>query len=211
MYIPLIGDPEMDHQWRDPVRKWNRGQDEYKLANHDLKYINPFRRRGPPTFVLWCYRNNGNICVQLPRTFRESSQWQYMCATATYFQRIVSVAIYVCVTVTYFQRIVSVAIYVCNCHVLSENRHNGRPRSSDSWTCSWSLLRLPLHPPCWTGFRPTPHHDHRGRWPGVERRRVPRQRNVHAQHRQDGFRRNDAELLLRSTGVHTFQSGLTHQ
>ena len=80
-------------------------------------------------------RLNGNICVCVcnchVRAFRESSQWQY-----------------ICITVTCFQRIVTMAIYLYKCHVLSENRHNGRPRSSDSWAYSWSLLRLPLHPPC---------------------------------------------------------------
>ena len=44
----------------------------------------------------------------------------------------------------------------------------------------------------------------------MEWRRVPRQRNVHAQHRQYGFGRSDAELLLHATGLHALQSGLPH-
>ena len=106
-----------------------------------------------------------HIYLQLSRPFRESSQSHYICAIVTCFQessqwqyifyvqlshpfRESSQWQYICITVTCFQRIVTMAIYLYNCHVLSENRHNGRPWSSDSWTCSWSLLRLPLHAPC---------------------------------------------------------------
>ena len=59
----------MDHKWRDPMRKWNRWQDKYKLKNHHLEYINPFLlllasvvtvadTAGAVEDILW--RENGN-------------------------------------------------------------------------------------------------------------------------------------------------------
>ena len=77
----------------------------------------------------------------------QGKTWQYMCAIVTSFQKIVTMAIHIylqlshpfressqsqyiklCTIVTCFQRIVTMAIYIyimCNCHILSENSHNG--------------------------------------------------------------------------------------
>ena len=119
--------------------------------------------------IVTCFQRNATMAIYVCNCHVLSENRHngntYLFATVTSFQRIVTIALYMCnchvlsgivtmaiyilcAIVTSFQRIVSMAIYLCNCHVLSENRHNGRPRSSDSWTCSWSLLRLPLHPPC---------------------------------------------------------------
>ena len=67
--------PEMDHKWRDPVRKWSQWQDEYMLPNHHLKHTNPFlrrlihrRRKGVKKDVcVYCYSIPIHGPVKIPR------------------------------------------------------------------------------------------------------------------------------------------------
>ena len=69
--------PEMEHKWRDPMRKWNLWQAEYTLLNHHLKCTDPFQKRSSnicPLLLCDSFPQGGEWPLKLPkRTNRDGN------------------------------------------------------------------------------------------------------------------------------------------